>query len=154
MAAGFGDAQDGQWYSRAVGYLSAAGIISGYEDGEFKGDAPITRAEFVTVASKFGNAEASEINPYNDISPDHWAYDYIMTAYMNGWVSGYPDGSFGPDDNITRAEAFAIINRMLGWSADAAQAYDEALASESPFTDLRPDEWFFYDVLLAYIGKR
>ena len=143
----FSDVAAGEWYTNAVGYLAAKGIILGYPDGTFKGDNAITRAEFVTIASKFSDLSPGSGIPFSDVAGDYWAYDYIATAYNNGWINGYPDGTFGPERNITRAETMVIVNNMLGWDADSVEDV------ETQFTDLAGDEWYYNQVLLAVFGS-
>ena len=141
----FNDVLADQWYSEAVGYLAVAGIINGYEDGAFKGDNPITRAEFAKIAASFAELNlASEIS-FSDVPASHWAYDYIKSAYNNEWIVGYPDGSFGPDQYITRAEAITIINRILGLGSSA-------FGGEVKFTDISASDWFYNDVIIAAYG--
>ena len=110
----FSDVEEGKWYSDAVELLSAAGILMGYEDGTFRGDATISRAEFATITSRFTGLLLDGELPFSDVPDGHWAYDYILTAYNNDWITGYTDGTFGPGKMIIRAEAFAITNRILG----------------------------------------
>lgn len=142
----FSDVADDQWFSEAVGFLTAAGVLNGYEDGTFRGDNPITRAEFVKIVTKFGEMNPEGDMPFSDVPDDHWAYNYILSAYNNGWIQGYPDGTFGVDNFIIRAEAITIVNNLLGW--DAASADVEL----SPFTDLTGEEWYYNDILLAANG--
>ena len=141
----FSDVEADEWYSDAVGFLAAAGIILGYEDGTFRGDNTITRAEFATIASKFGGLNLEDSLPFSDVPEDSWAYQYVLSAYNNGWIAGYPDGTFGPDRNITRAEAVVIINRILGWDVESAQGTLE-------FTDVPEGAWYYENVLMAANG--
>ena len=120
----FSDATADQWYSEAIGFLAAKGVISGYPDGAFRGNDPITRAEFVTIASKFGEMKLEPDSPFTDVAEGHWAVDFIKSAYNNDWISGYPDGTFAPNNNITRAEAMVVVNNMLGWDVDAVRDSD------------------------------
>jgi len=110
----FSDVEECKWYSDAVELLSAAGILMGYEDGTFRGDATISRAEFATITSRFTGLLLDGELPFSDVPDGHWAYDYILTAYNNDWITGYTDGTFGLGKMIIRAEAFAITNRILG----------------------------------------
>ena len=107
----FSDVADGQWYTRAIATLANAKIVSGYPDGSFRPNDSITRAEMATIIARFANLSADG-KTFNDIS-GHWAQKYIELAAGNGWINGYSDGSFGPDKKITRAETFAMINRVL-----------------------------------------
>ena len=142
----FKDVATDKWYSEAVGFLVTMGIISGYEDGTFRGNNSITRVEFVTIVSKLGDMNLSGLSPFSDIPEGHWAYGFILSAYNNGWVSGYPDGSFGQNRSITRAEAFVIINRVLGWNKPSTHI------TKYP-SDLIGGEWYFDDVMLAINGR-
>jgi hypothetical protein len=84
--------------------------------------------------------------PFSDVEEKHWAYDFILSAYNNGWISGYPDGSFGLNRMIQRAEAFTIANRLLGWKTHSTR-------DEKRPTDLTGDEWYFQEVMLAVNGE-
>ena len=141
----FSDVALDQWYSEAVGYLAAAGIINGYEDGTFKGDNPITRAEFAKIAASFAGLNLASDISFSDVPASHWAYDYIKSAYNYGWIKGYPEGHFGPDQFITRAEAITIINRILGLDSGAA-------GGEVAFTDVSTADWFYNEVIAATNG--
>jgi len=143
------DVPEGQWFSEAVGVLVAADVLTGYPDGTFRGQNPITRAEFVTVASKFWGLNLNGSMTFSDVSPNHWAYNFILSAYNNNWVSGYPDGTFGVNRNITRAEAVTVVNRMLEW--EAGMLTDNI---QREFSDLSGDEWFYDAVMLAANGIR
>ncbi|MCL2352964.1 MAG: S-layer homology domain-containing protein, partial [Firmicutes bacterium] len=142
----FSDVPKDQWYSEAVGYLAAKGIVVGYPDGTFKGANLITRAEFATMVSKFEVYDDTGDMPFSDVHNEHWAANSIKNAYNKGWISGYPDGTFMPDKNITRAETVTIVNKLLGWTADISREYAVT------FIDLADTDWFFIDVLLAANG--
>ena len=101
------------WFNNGVSTLSNAGIIKGYTDGTFKPNNRITRAEFATIASRFFTVEDVMPASFSDIS-GHWAEDYINRAASAGIILGYEDGTFRPDQDITRAEAMTIINRVIG----------------------------------------
>ena len=108
----YSDVKAGDWFNNAVSTLSNAGIIAGYEDGSFRPNGYITRAEFATIAIRF----FSGVYEGEDLFPDikgHWAEDYINNAANKGLVKGYEDGTFGPDRYITRAEAVTLVNRTL-----------------------------------------
>ena len=107
----FSDVAKGQWYNRAISTLANAGIIKGYTDGTFRPNADITRAEMATIIARFGDFKEGG-KTFNDIS-GHWAQKYIELAASNGWINGNPDGTFKPNNNITRAETVAMINRVL-----------------------------------------
>ena len=109
----FSDVNAGSWYNNAISTLSNMGIITGYDDGTFKPNAQITRAEFVTIATRFFSYKADYDGAFKDVSYLSWYADYVQAAVDMGLVSGYPDGSFRPGNNITRAEAVTIVNRVL-----------------------------------------
>jgi len=99
----FSDVSANSWYSQSVNYLSSIDILSGYPDGTFKPGNAITRAEFATIASRFDQLVSTDSNAFSDIS-GHWAVGYINSASAKGWMNGYEDGSFKPNNKITRAE--------------------------------------------------
>ncbi len=143
----FRDVQADAWYSVAVNYLGSIGILRGYEDGTFEPDEPITRAEFATVATRFSKTQSDNECPFNDVSDDYWASSYINTAYENGWIIGYEDGTFKPEQDIKRDEAAAIINRMLDRNPS-----DETLDPvNNPYSDLTEEEWGYNDLMEATI---
>ena len=109
---GYSDVKTGDWFNNAVSTLSNAGIIAGYEDGSFRPNGYITRAEFATIAARFFDVTYNGKDLFPDIS-GHWAKDYINQAANKGFVNGYEDGTFKPDRNITRAEAVTLVNRTL-----------------------------------------
>ncbi len=113
----FPDVPASKWYADPVGTMATLGIVGGYENGAFRPDQQITRAEFVKMAVSFDTIQDGELI-FPDVSPSSWAVPYIVTATQNGWINGYKDG-FHPEDRITRSEAVTIINRMLGRSPDA-----------------------------------
>ena len=109
---GYNDMKDGAWYTCAVSTLSKMGIIKGYEDGSFKPDASISRAEFAAIAARFDPDGDTTPATFFDVS-SHWAKDEISIAANHGWIKGYEDGSFKPDQKITRAETMTLVNRVL-----------------------------------------
>ena len=147
-ASKFSDVNEGDWYTAYVKYLSNVGIVEGYEDGTFHPNSPITRAEFATIASRFFELEAGEGNAFPDVTSDHWAKVYIDSAVVKGWLLGYEDGTFRPDQPIRRSEAVTIINRMLNREADKAYIeanYDDVLT----YPDLAESHWAYYEILEA-----
>lgn len=144
----FNDVSDANWYAAYVKYLSKVGIIKGYEDGSFKPDAPITRAEFATVASRFFELEKGSENQFTDVSENHWAKEYIDSAVIKGWLLGYEDGTFKPDQPIKRSETVTIVNRMLNRVAD--KEYIEAnMEDVLTYPDLDKSHWAYYEILEA-----
>ena len=109
---GYNDMKDGAWYTCAVSTLSKMGIIKGYEAGSFKPDASISRAEFAAIAARFDPDGDKTPATFSDVS-SHWAKDEISIAANHGWIKGYEDGSFKPDQKITRAETMTLVNRVL-----------------------------------------
>ena len=109
---GYNDMKDGAWYTCAVSTLSKMGIIKGYEDGSFKPDASISRAEFAAIAARFDPDGDKTPATFSDVS-SHWSKDEISIAANHGWIKGYEDGSFKPDQKITRAETMTLVNRVL-----------------------------------------
>jgi hypothetical protein len=139
--------KDWEWYTQAVAYLTDTGIIVGYKDGSFRPDDYITRAEYVAMISRFDNKMGPYPVDFNDIS-GHWAERYIKIGASNGWISGYEDGSFKPDDNITRAEVVSLINRLLYRGVEIEDVPDWAPS----FTDLKTTHWAYADIMEAAIG--
>lgn len=108
----YSDVSDTAWYAAAVSTLSKMGIISGYPDGTFRPNAPITRAEFAAMIARFDETAKSADTPFTDIS-GHWAENAIGKAYGNGWVEGSSKTVFCPESNLTRAETATLLNRVL-----------------------------------------
>lgn len=108
----YSDVSDTAWYAAAVSTLSKMGVISGYPDGTFRPNAPITRAEFAAMIARFDETAKSADTPFTDIS-GHWAKNAIGKAYGNGWVEGSSKTVFCPESNLTRAETATLLNRVL-----------------------------------------
>ena len=108
----YSDVTRADWYNTAVSTLSSMGIITGYPDGTFRPNAAITRAEFAAIAARFDSNGDKTTAKFSDIAT-HWAKDEISIAYNNGWITGYPNGTFGPQSDITRAETMTLVNRVL-----------------------------------------
>lgn len=106
------DVSAGDWYNKAIATLSRMGILSGYEDGSFRPNATVTRAEFAAMAARFDTEAKPVGTPFTDLT-GCWAADEIAKAYGKGWVNGYGDNTFRPNGPITRAEAVTLINRVL-----------------------------------------
>ena len=129
------------WYNNAVSTLSNAGIIDGYEDGTFKPDGNITRAEFATIAVRFFEATYDGEDLFSDIA-GHWAQDYINEAANAGIVDGYPDGTFRPQQYITRAEAMTMVNRTI----DRHPHKDHLLDDMIVWPDNPETAWYYEQV--------
>lgn len=149
QSAPFSDVAAGTWYHDAVAALSGLGIVGGYADGSFAPDRTITRAEFVTILSRFYPTDGA-VGGFPDVPADHWAADAIASAAARGWVHGYEDGSFGPDRTITRAEAVTVLDAVLGRSAGAEETQARlAEARVGLFTDVAPTDWYYAAVMEA-----
>lgn len=144
--ASFSDVKAGAWYANYIGYMEDYNIINGYEDGTFRPDAAITRAEFAAMASRFDKLESTDKNAFSDVGSSHWAIESINSAYAKGWIGGYPDGTFRPNQNISRAEVVSIVNSMLGRKIDASSI---ANATYKTFPDVASNHWAYYDVIEA-----
>ena len=134
------DVAAGAWYNNAVSTLSAMGIITGYPDGTFRPNAYITRAEFAAIAARFDADGDKTLAAFSDIA-NHWAKDEISVAYNNGWVDGYPDGTFGPQRNITRAETVTLVNRVLNRKPETE---DDLLPDMTTWTDNADKKAWYY----------
>ena len=146
----FSDVPAGQWYTVAVSTLANIGAITGCGDGTFQPRKSITRAEFVTILTGIYGENTSKGMPFSDVGRS-WYYDAVATAYANGWVSGYTDGTFRPNQTITRAEAVVILNSVLGRSCDLTYVQANAQAALH-FTDITPGAWYYADVIEASVA--
>ncbi|NLW42612.1 MAG: S-layer homology domain-containing protein [Tissierellia bacterium] len=117
----FLDVKEEDWFYRSVTFMTKQGYMSGYPEGYFEPNMPITRAELVTVLSRYQNATGSKGGTvqFSDIEPDHWAYNDLLMASELGWLKGYADKQFRPNASITRAEAVTLINRVLDRKPDS-----------------------------------
>lgn len=144
----FSDVEDDAWYAKAVNTMASLGMLEGYPDGTFRPDAPITRAEFTAIALAFAYDPASASCSYTDVNTSAWYYTYVAQATTYGWIGGYPDGSFRPNNSITRAEVAVIVNNMLGRNAD--ERYIDRNADELvSFVDLSKNHWAYYTIMEA-----
>ena len=149
----FTDVPENQWYSEAVITLAGMGVVNGYLDGTFRPDAPITRAEFVTMAVNFAKAGNGTYCSFADVSQDMWYYGAVAKASEKGWIGGYPDGTFGPERYITRAEVTIIINRMENREADM-EFIAENMKDMNTFTDLPSSHWAYSSMMEAANGHK
>ena len=134
----FSDVATDRWSNTQISTLAAVGIITGYPDGTFRPGNTITRAELATIASKFDELSPFEANNFSDIA-GHWANQYINSASQKGWVSGYEDGTFKPEQAITRAEFMTLVNNVLG-----RKVLEENILPEAKqFPDLSSDAWYY-----------
>lgn len=139
----FRDVPQGAWYNAAVATMAKLKIITGYPDGTFQPDAPVTRAEFAAIAARFDEKSARTTASFRDIY-GHWAERYISRSAELGWIRGYTDNTFRPDQSITRAEAMALINRVLNRNPESK---DDLLRSMNIFNyNLDTAKWYYLDV--------
>lgn len=139
----YSDVAATSWYNTAVSTLSSMGIITGYPDGTFRPNAAITRAEFAAIAARFDNDGDKTAAKFSDIAT-HWARDEISIAYNNGWITGYPDGTFGPQRDITRAETMTLVNRVLNRQPETEE---DLLPNMTVWTDnANPKAWYYLAV--------
>ena len=148
IMASFSDVPADAWYAKAVNTLASLGMLGGYPDGTFRPDAPITRAEFAAIALAFAYDPVNASCSYTDVNTAAWYYTYVAQATTYGWIGGYPDGTFRPNNSITRAEVCVIVNNMLGREAD--QNYiDRSSAALADFVDLSGSHWAYYTIMEA-----
>ena len=139
----YSDAAAGAWYNHAVSTLSAMGIVKGDSHGKFNPNAPITRAEFAAIAARFDDKANTTTADFSDIA-SHWAKNEISAASNNGWITGYPDGTFRPDNKITRAEAMTLVNRVLKRLPETEEDLHDDMIKWSDNSDA--SQWFYLDV--------
>ena len=145
QSSGFTDVASGAWYNNAVSTLTRAGILDGYEDGSFRPNASITRAEFTKIAvSFFKHAGGASANPFSDVPDSAWYAEFVKAAAELGLIDGYEDGTFRPNAPITRAEACTIVNRTLGRAPDK----DNLLPEHEMLTwpDNSRDAWYYAQI--------
>ena len=139
----FSDVASGDWYNAAISTMVKLGIVKGYEDGTFRPNEPISRAEFAAIAARFDKPAADSTANFSDIS-NHWAAVEISKAAENGWINGYTDGTFKPDRNIVRSEAMALINRVLNRNPGTP---DDLLKGMILWPDnMDTGKWYYLDV--------
>ena len=138
----FIDVNAGDWFNNAVSTMENSGIIKGYPDSSFKPNGKITRAEFAAIAIRFFKADETGAANFSD-TVGHWAEEDVNKAHTRSLITGYPDGTFRPDQPITRAEAIAIVNRML----ERAPHKDHLLSDMVVWTDnMDKTAWYYADV--------
>lgn len=135
----FSDVNSSDWYNNAISTMANAGVVNGYDDGTFKPNAPITRAEFAAIAARFDTSSYSGADKFTDIA-GHWAGSYINKNADLGWINGYDDGTFKPDRNITRAEAMTLVNNVLNRHV---QSRDYMLDGMAEWFDNTEDMWYY-----------
>ena len=139
---GFRDVATGSWYNTYVATLNNAGVITDSSNGYFRPNEAITRAELAAMLANFTET-AGAANYFNDVSASYWAANAIAICAKLGWITGYPDGSFRPDRNVTRAELMAMINRATGRAPKSADAF---LPGMKTWSDNTADKWYYLDV--------
>ena len=145
----FEDVKTDYWFYKEVETLYNIGIVDGTEEHKFAPDAPVTRAEFAVMAARFANLDYEGGNIFDDVPNGHWAYSYINAAANAGWVEGYPDGSFRPDEPISRAEVVRLVNGMINRSVTLEKLKE--LGIECPYNDLAEKHWSYCDLMEATI---
>lgn len=145
LTAGFSDVPESAWYYTPVCALASLGVLNGYPDETFRPGRGITRAEFVTIASKFSTLLPGDVQ-FSDVEKGHWARKAIASCAAYGWVNGYQDGTFRPDAKITRAEAVKILNAILGRSADPSVV---RLYYAKEFPDVSRSYWAYGEICEA-----
>ena len=143
----FDDVPEGAWYAEPVNVMAKLGIVKGVGDDKFEPDREITRAEFTAMAMRFAEGETGGKNIFSDVDEDDWFYDVVVDSIKYGWIEGYPDGTFRPQNLITREEVTTIVNRMLGRLPD-----EKFIDAHEDDLDLFPDvtkNWAYYDVVEA-----
>lgn len=139
---GFRDVASGSWYNTYVATLNNAGVITDSSNGYFRPNEAITRAELAAMLAKFSETTGAA-NYFNDVSAKYWAANAIAICAKLGWITGYPDGTFRPDKNVTRAELMAMINRATGRAPKSADAF---LPGMKTWIDNTSDKWYYLDV--------
>ena len=138
----FTDVAFGKWYNKSISTMAKIGIVKGRTADTFVPNAAITRAEFASICSRFDRSDVEVQSNFNDIS-GHWAENEIRRAASLGWIQGYTDGSFKPDQNITRAEAASMINRMLH---RLPETVDDLLDGMIQWPDNQPSDWYYINM--------
>ena len=144
----FSDVPADAWYATAVNTLASLGMVSGDPDGTFRPNDPITRAEFCVIALAFAYEPDNAVCYFGDVSRSDWFYTYVAQAASYGWIGGYTNGNFGPNDRITRAQVTTIVNNMLGRAADRDYVIDHQ-ADLVQFTDLTRAHWGYFQIMEA-----
>ena len=139
----FSDVNRNDWFNNPVSTMAELGIVKGYPDGTFRPNEPITRAEFAAIAARFDESSRYGETRFTDVA-GHWAIREIAKAYNNGWIKGYPDNTFRPNRNITRAEAMTLINRVLN---RAPETEKDLLNNMNKWSDnMDVDAWYYLAV--------
>lgn len=145
----FEDVRTDCWFYKEVETLYNIGIVDGTDEHTFAPDAPVTRAEFAVMAARFANLDYEGGNIFEDVPVGHWAYSYINAAANAGWVKGYPDGSFRPDEPISRAEVVRLVNGVINRSVTLGKLKE--LGVKCPYNDLVEKHWSYCDLMEATV---
>ena len=143
-AGSFTDVKAGMWCNRAIATLTNMGIIKGYTDGSFQPNKSITRAELATIIARFAKLDVNT-KTFSDIN-GHWAQKNIELAAGNGWINGYEDGTFRPNNNITRAETFAMINRVLDRQTENVSDLLPTSEMNMWSDNMNENAWYYKDI--------
>lgn len=143
----YSDVNSGAWYANYVGFLASKGIVKGYEDGAFYPEQTITRQEYAAMIARLGAVAQMTNSPFSDVSSANWGANEIYTVQTKGLIEGYPDGTFRPDNSITRAEAVRITNKYLNRGVDKIGL--SGLDDYNKFNDLTTAHWAYYDIIEA-----
>ena len=152
----FDDVVAGRWYAQAINYLASRNILRGFPDGDFRPNAQITRAELTAVMSRFFEMQVDGNMNFSDVSESHWAFAYINNANSRGWVTGFPEGDFRPNNATSRAEAVTLINRVLERVPNPTAInyhLDDYLDGELLFDDLGRTHWAYYQIMEAAVER-
>ena len=144
----FSDVKAGSWYETAVNTLASLGIVTGVSKNQFVPERAITRAEFTAIAMRFAKLDQTGTNIFSDVKQSDWFYKYVVGSIQYGWITGYSDGTFRPNNTITRAEVTTITNRMLGRAADETYVGNNSSSLRS-FADVNRSHWAYYQIVEA-----
>ena len=138
----FADVNDGMWCNMAISTMAKLGVVKGRSTEHFDPNAPITRAEFAAICARFDTSKRTGDSDFTDIT-GHWAEAEIERAASLGWIMGYTDGTFRPENYITRAEAMTMINRVLN---RLPEDKEDLLDGMNVWPDNQPDAWYYLAV--------
>ena len=147
----YSDVSKKNWSYEAIGFMTEKGMVKGYQDGSFRPKAPVTRAEFAAMASRFDRLMGGQDRGFKDVKSSHWAFEAINSAAAKGWVKGYPDRTFKPDQKITRSEVVSITNIMLDRYADK-DFVRKNIQDMIYFKDLTEANWAYFPIMEATHG--
>ena len=132
----FSDVPGDYWARSPIGFMATLGVMNGFQDGTFKPDEPVSRAELATMLIKLKKVDVNDVtsDPYPDVSKDHWAAKYIKAASFLDLMTSYPDGTFKPDKNVSRVEGVVILARFT-------DATPPKTLTKDPFVDVSRNHW-------------